>query len=84
MFSGDTLQKGINFFLFSLADDADVTLITHSLTFTPGDLTDCIRFNIVDDNIVEHEETFTIRAGGAATKISISDNDGMFRMGWYS
>ena len=40
-----------------IADDDDVTLITHSLTFTPDDLMDCIQFIFVDDNIVEKEET---------------------------
>lgn len=44
--------------------------------FTESDLSDCIEFDIVDNNIIENTETFTISAAGESGTITIMDNDG--------
>ena len=48
------------------------------LTFTTGKQTDCISFNVTNNDVTESPESFTINVGSAArTTITILDRDGM-------
>jgi hypothetical protein len=53
----------------------DYTPVTDVLTFTDTDLTQCIQFDIIDDNVIELTESFTITVAGSSGVITILDNE---------
>ena len=57
----------------------DYVPITTLLTFTTGNQTDCISFNVTNNDVTESPKSFTISVGSAAmTTITILDRDGMY------
>ena len=78
------------FLIFSSAAGSDYTDISVSLTFLPGSVPgvqECTQIEIIDDQLVESNEAFTISLSSTDTEINLApgngsvtilDNDGTF------
>ena len=75
----DTLQSLVTWnkqglFLFTLAEGEDFNGASNVLTFPPvsGSRTDCSAFSIIDDEVKEDDENFTISLNSTDRRISIT------------
>ena len=74
----DSAERGMNndIFIFVLAHTAGVDYISiseQSLSIQPGETRKCITFNVIEDDIVEGEESLTVQIQSSMLVIGIPD-----------
>ena len=76
----------INFFLLSADEDYE-PLTSYPLLFSPGVSMACVVISIVDEFVVEPDQSFIVSLGSsdpvistpiAAASVTVEDNDGQF------